>query len=832
MGLRAGRSTVSHPRVTDTDPQPPRRRRWLRRAALWVAGIGLLGVLVAVGGYEWFSRDLPSADALDHYEPPLPTHLRDGEGQPWRVFARERRVFRPYADIPPQLVHAFISAEDKDFFTHGGVDLLGIVRAVATNAQNYGSGKRPVGASTITQQLAKNLIVGNEVSIGRKIREAILARRIEAVFSKQEILELYLNQIFLGRNAYGIEAASQAYFGKGVDALSLPQMAYLAVLPKAPSNYSPERFADRAIARRDYVLERMAENGYVDRTEEAEARAASLGTVAQHDDVDTRSGDYFAEEVRRWLLQHYGETPARGPHSVYGGGLWVRTSFDPAMQAAAEKALRDGLVRYDRAKGWHGATEHTSIGQGWQTRLQDANLPVGYDDWLPAVVLAREGGAIRLGFEDGGEGWLSPQDAEMPDRRAGKPAFYSLALGDVVPVKKVAGDSYALKQIPEVSGGMVVEDTHTGRVLAMVGGFDARRTFNRATQALRQPGSAFKPIVYATALDNGMTPASIITDGPFCVFQSRSLGTKCFKNFSGGYAGPQTMRWGVEQSRNLMTVRAASQVGMAKVVKTATALGVGSYQPVLAIALGAGDTTVLRLTNAYAMLAQNGRRIEPTLIDYVQDRHGKTIYRADPRACDGCSADDYLGEAMPRPVLKPVQAIDARAAYQMVHIMEGVIERGTATVLRDLDRPLFGKTGTTNGPTNVWFVGGTPDLVVGVYLGYDKPRSLGGAAQGGRIAAPVFKDFAKVMLADAPKLPFVAPEGIRMIRIDRRSGKRVYGAWPGAMGVGGDPKAATIWEAFKPESEPRQVTRASTVIGGPRRVRSDADFIENAGGIY
>jgi len=814
--------------VIDPEAPPRRRPRWLLRLALWLGGLALLGTAAVIGGYYWFSRDLPSADALNHYEPPLPTHLRDSGGVPWRVFARERRIFRPYGEIPPRLVQAVISAEDKDFFTHGGVDILGIARAAFTNVQNYGSGKRPVGASTITQQLAKNLIVGNEVSLGRKVREAILARRIEATFSKKEILELYLNQVFLGRNAYGVEAAAQAYFGKSVDTLTLPEEAYLAVLLKAPANYAPEQFAARATQRRDYVLERMAENGYIGRSEAAAASSAPLGTIAQRQEVVTRAGDYFAEEVRRWLLARYGETPDKGPHSVYGGGLWVRTTIDPAMQAAAEQALRDGLVRFDRPHGWRGATDRIALGTGWEDRLQRVNLPVGYADWRAAVVLARDAGALKLGFEDGSDGRLSASNADMHDQRGGGSAYATLREGDVIPVKKVAGDEWSLRQIPLVSGGMVVEDPHTGRILAMVGGFDARRQqFNRATQALRQPGSAFKPIVYSAALENGMTPASIVNDAPFCVFQTRQLGQKCFRNFSGGYAGPQTMRWGVEQSRNLMTVRVASQIGMAKVVANAKALGVGSYPPFLAYALGAGDTTVIRLVNAYAMLAANGQRREPILVDEVQDRHGKIIFRADARACDGCRAEDWLGEAMPRPARKQEQAIGAQSAYQMVHIMEGVISRGTATVLYDLDRPLFGKTGTNTGPTNVWFVGGTPDLVAGVYLGYDKPRSLGSAAQGGRIAAPVFKDFARVALADAPRTPFLAPEGVRLVRIDRRSGKRVYGTWPG-----NEPKAGVIWEAFKPESEPRRVVRADTSIGGARAVRTDTDFLENEGGIY
>jgi penicillin-binding protein 1A len=459
---------------------------------------------------------------------------------------------------------------------------------------------------------------------------------------------------------------------------------------------------------------------------------------------------------------------------------------------------------------------------------------VGYGDWRAAVILSKDRSEVEIGFADGSTGSLPRYAATMPKRGVGGQAFDFIKVGDVVAVKR-EGSTWVLRNIPAVSGGMVVENPHTGQVLAMQGGFDAKgASFNRATQALRQPGSSFKPFVYATALENGMTPASIIVDGPFCVYQSARLGNKCFRNFSGGNAGPQTMRWGVEQSRNLMTVRTASMTGMGKIVKTAADMGIGTYPAVLAISLGAGDTTVLRLTNAYAMLANQGRALKPTLIDYIQDRRGKVIWRADTRPCEGCNAKDYTGQPMPRPRARSKQAIDAMSAYQTVHILEGVVQRGTATILRDLGRPLFGKTGTSTGPTNVWFVGGSADLVAGVYMGYDQPRPLGGYAQGGTIAAPIFKQFATVAMKDMPVVPFRAPPGIRMVRIDRRSGRRVFGAWPTT-----DPKAAVIWEAFKPESEPRRTIRREELARSAdtpavRRAESeaDSDFLQREGGIY
>jgi penicillin-binding protein 1A len=804
----------------------------MRRWRIW-AGAGLVvAALLAAALFYSVTKGLPDEAELSQFSPALPSTVRDIDGNILTTFTREKRIYLTYKEIPPRLVQAYISAEDKTFFQHGGLDYLGIFKAVITNIESLVTGKRPVGASTITQQVAKSLI-GNEVTLSRKLREAILARRIEATFTKQQILELYLNQIFLGRNAYGVEAAAQAYFGKSASQLDLAQMAYLAILPKAPSTYSPVSRNARAIARRDYVLTQMAANGYITQAERAAASAELLVAVPNRSIARPRSSDYFVEDVRRTLMAKFGETERDGRNSVYGGGLWIRTSVNPQFQVAAEQAMRDGFMRYERGRPWRGPPAHIEIGDGWQARLQSAAVATGYDDWQKAVVLSKNGNDSRLGFVDGSTGVLPASAASSPLKGTSQSAAEVLKPGDVIPVAK-SGGAYALRQAPEISGGMVVEDPHTGRVLAMVGGFDAKsQSFNRATQAKRQPGSTFKPIVYATAMDNGFTPSSIVVDAPYCVFQSRSLGQKCFRNFGNMRgAGAQTLRWGLEQSRNLMTVRIAYNTGMEKVVAQAKALGIGDYLPVLAIALGAGETTVMKLTNGYAQIFNAGRELQPSLIDMVQDRDGKVIWRRDNRTCPGCEMPDWKGEPMPRPGGKPKQVMDPRTAYQTVHLMEGVITRGTGMHLLALNRPLAGKTGTTSGPKDVWFVGGTQDLVAGLYMGYDNPRDLGGYAQGGTVAAPIWLQFGQAVLKDAPKLPFVIPSGVRMVRVERRSGKRVFGAWPTS-----EPKAAVIWEAFKPESEPRRTGSVAGAgdgkAGGPtRRVRSDAEFMKNAGGIY
>jgi len=761
-------------------------RRWSR----WLAIVVL--VLALAYGVLWVTviRSLPSADKLLTYQPPLPTMVRGNDGEIVSSYARERRVELRFVDFPQPLIGAFLSAEDKSFFTHHGIDLTGLGAAVIDYATKYGSGSRARGGSTITQQVAKNLLIGNEYKVSRKLKEMILAMRIESVLTKQQILELYLNEIALGRNSFGVQAAARAYFDKDVGDLKLHEAAFLAILPKAPEEYGRAKFADKAMARRNWVLDQMVKNGYVSRAQADAAQAQPLGLVQRRADNYTSDAGYFLEEVRRQLIAQFGENADDGPNSVYAGGLWVRTSLDTRLQTAAQDSLRAELLRFSAGRGWHGPLA-TVDPASWQGQLIGSNISIRYLDWRIGVVLERSGSAGRIGFADGSTGAVSG-------------LYETIRPGDVVAVAP-NGSDWALRIVPEVSGGMVVQDPENGRVLAMQGGFDAHLgSFNRATQANRQPGSAIKPFVYATALDNGMTPASIVLDGTFCVYQGAALGQKCFKNFGDeGGGGSHTMRWGLEQSRNLMTVRIANDIGMEKVVRTIKAVGIGDYAPYLSMALGAGDTTVARMVNAYGALADHGRLQDQTLIDYVQDRNGKVIWRADKRSCDTCNMAQWDGSAMPR--FKPTgrQAIDPRTAYQVVHMLEGVVVRGTAASLASLDLPLFGKTGTTTGPTNVWFVGGSPRIIAGIYLGYDQPRSLGGYAQGGRIAAPVFRQFVQATRADWHAIPFVAPEGVRLAKIDRVTGKHVFEGTPADR----DPKAAVIWEAFKPDTEPRRTSR-------------------------
>jgi penicillin-binding protein 1A len=784
--------------------------RWVRLLT-WLCAAGFA---VVAAMWIYFASGLPSQQTLLAYQPPLPTNIRGYDGMPIQTFARERRVDLSYDEIPPLVVHAFISAEDKNFFTHHGIDVGGLIGAIADySLKSVTGGGRAKGGSTITQQVAKYLLKDSSYNVGRKAREAILAFRLESTLSKQQILELYLNSIFLGRNAYGVQAAARAYFDKDINELTLPEAAYLAVLPKAPANYDPVRATQKALDRRNYVLREMYRNGYIKKEDWESAAATPLGTIRYGSNEKFRQqGGYFMEEVRRELIKRFGENADGGPNSLYAGGLWVRSSMDPKLQDAAAQALRDGLVKFDGNRGWRDLGMTLKLDGDWAGALDRAPVGTGYPDWLKAVVLSKDAGAATIGFTNGSQGTLPASGASMPVRGVGGQAFDSLKPGMVIIVKQTGPGQFQLRSVPAIGGGMLAEEVHTGRVLAMQGGFDViGSSYNRATQALRQPGSAFKPITYVTALENGFTPSTIVPDAPFCVWQGAGLGNKCFVNFDKTYAGAKTMRWGVEQSRNLMAIRVASETGMPKIIKTAHDLGVGDFPNYLSIAIGAGETTVLRLVNAYAILANQGRSVRPTTIDFVQDRNGRVIYRADSRCAimGNCSAPDWDGKPMPRPPSRSKQLLDPMAAFQMVHIMEGVIQRGTATVLRDLNRPMFGKTGTTSGPTNVWFVGGTPDIVGGVYLGFDQPRSLGGAAQGGRIAAPIYKQWAQTAFKDLPKTPFVAPDGIRWVRVDRASGKPVFGVFP----TDNDPKPSVIWEAFQPQTEPRHAYRSG--MGDP-----------------
>ena len=826
--------TISYKLKRDAEGFIGRWQGWWRskRFRLATYAVGLLLVFLLIF-WALFARNLPDAEALIEYESPLPTVVRDVNGEPFHSYARERRVQLEYADFPKMLVNAYLAAEDKTFFSHGGIDYPGIASAIF---DNMFSDKRARGASTITQQVAKNLLLTNEYSYTRKVKEAILAKRIESALTKPQILSLYLNEIALGRQSFGVEAAAQAYFAKSVDQLLLHEMAFLAILPKAPERYGRAKNAELAIARRNWVLGEMRANDWITDAQLVAARAQPLGLVAQRGTGYKNIGGYFAEEVRRQLIEKFGETDEAGPYSVYSGGLWVRSSMHPEHQLAATKALRDGLLRYNAGKAWKSNLGTIDVTDDqWPSRFASTNIGIDYANWRAGVAL----GKGQVGFADGSTASLN-----------GAPA--AMKAGDVIAVAPNGTNSFVVRSVPEVGGGMVVQNPLNGRVLAVQGGFDNRiSSFNRATQAQRQPGSTIKPFVYATALDNGMTPTSIIVDGPYCVWQGANLGQKCFRNFSGSGAGPQTMRWGLEQSRNLMTVRAAAESGMDNVTDTFRAMSIGDYPDYLSYALGAGDTTVLKMVNAYSMLVNHGRELKPTLIDFAQNRKGKVIWPDKWKPCTGCRAPDWNGKPMPRFAPAGKQVMDPITAYQVVHMLEGVIERGTAVTLRELDRPLFGKTGTTTGPTNVWFIGGSPHLVAGLYLGFDQPRNMGGYAQGSSLAAPVFKQFARTAMADMPKTPFIAPAGTRLVRVDRKSGKRVYGAWPSD-----DPKSAVIWEAFKAETEPKRSIRqeelaargdkpkkkaatesdnAASSANAPSAsvgTKRDQEFIQQEGGIY
>ena len=778
--------------------------RYLATVAGVLVTIALLALGGVVGVLWYYGRGLPDYDQLAVYEPAVSTRLHAGDGRLVAEYATQKRVFVPIAAIPPLVIQAFLASEDKNFYSHSGVDPMGIIRAAINNLKHAGEGKRPGGGSTITQQVAKNFLLGNEVSIARKAKEAILAFRIENAYSKDRILELYLNEIYLGIGAYGVAAAAQVYFGKSLEELTIGEAAYIAGLPKAPNNYHPVRRPEAAKARRDYVIGRMLEDGYIDQAH-AEAAYREPLAMAKRGEPEVVGADYFAEEVRREIAQRYGEK------ALYEGGLSVRTSLDPKLQAWAEKTLRDGLSAYDRRHGWRGPMHHLEPGPGLEKRL--AQLPPvpglpnnSLQRWRLAAVAAVEPNGVELVFSDGKRGWMPL--AEMTWARAQRdeglgPAVKSprdvVAPGDVVAVEAVPDEpppapaktakgkaapqpvavvpkdprpQFRLRQIPEVGGAIVAMDPHTGRVLAMVGGWSYELSqFNRATQALRQPGSAFKPFVYATAMDNGFTPASIVLDAPFVLSIPGQPDWRP-ENYSQKYYGPSTLRTGIALSRNLMTVRLANAIGMDKVVDTAIRMGVvDRLEPYLPMALGAGETTVLRMTAAYSEFVDGGKKVTPTLIDRVQDRRGRTIFRHDNRQCQGCSAERW--ELQPPPVLPDVreQVLDPATAYQVVSMLEGVVKYGTGAAIAQLGRPLAGKTGTTNDSNDTWFVGFSPDLAVGVYVGFDTPRSLGKRETGASAAAPIFKEFMRQALADKPARPFRIPPGIQLVRIDQETGR-------------------------------------------------------------
>ena len=809
--------------------------RVIRFLGAFIALCVLLSLLAAGGiiAALWFyGRDLPDYQQLADYQPPVTTRVQAGDGRLITEFAHERRLFVPVDVMPKRVINAFLSAEDKNFFTHPGVDFSGVGRAVVQNLAKIGQNRRPVGASTITQQVAKNFLLTNEVSLGRKVKEAILAFRIEQAFSKEHILELYLNEIYLGSGAYGVAAASLYYFDKPLDQLTIAEAAYLAALPKAPNNYNSLRFPDRAKARRDWVIERMAEDGVITAAEMQTAEASPLQIKARDSDVTVRA-DWFAEEIRRQLAQRYGEK------DLYEGGLSVRTSMDPKLQSLGERVVRAGLVSYDRRHGWRGPVARVDAGEGWRERLAGVDSPPGLiDPWKLALVLKLDDAQAEIGFADGRRAsiamedmrWARPRKEEQTVGPSPKQPRDVLAPGDVVAVEPVnaAKTGYALRQIPDVGGALVAMDPHTGRVLALVGGWDFHASqFNRAVQALRQPGSSFKPFVYSAALDRGYTPSSLVLDAPFVIDQGPGLPKWKPGNYTHEFFGPSTLRVGVEKSRNLMTVRLAQAIGMEAVVQNAKKFGVvDDLQPVLSMALGAGETTLMKMTAGYSEFVNGGKRITPTLIDRIQDRNGKTIFKHDDRPCDGCNVAVWDHQSEPViPDTRP-QIMDPGTAYQMVSIMQGVVERGTGIRIRELGKTLAGKTGTSNDSKDTWFIGFTPDLAVGVFVGFDNPRTMGVHEQGATAALPIFKDFMAEALQGKPSIPFRVPPGIRLVRVNAETG---LPAKPGERNI--------ILEAFKPGTEPgsdRTVLDGSEGIGGISGAGASAGETPSSGtgGLY
>jgi penicillin-binding protein 1A len=759
-----------------------------------MAGVAVLSVIAAAGFAlaiyaAWLFHDMPDAGDLADYRPPTATRAYAWDGTLIGEFSRERRIYVPYDNMPPQLVQAFLAAEDRNFFEHGGVDPMGLSRAMAKNVLNAMRGRRLEGGSTITQQVAKNVLLTSDATVARKLKEAILAGRLEQTLTKQQILELYLNEIWLGYRSYGVGAAAYNYFGKSLSNLTLAESAYLASLPKGPQNYHPIRRKAQAMARRNYILGQMAANGWVTRAQAEAAMQEDLKVQQAPTRAKYRDADYFVEEVRRRGLATLGDR-------LNEGGYYMRTTLDPRLQTAARVALMNGLEAYDRRHGWRGPWGRVEVTEGWEAAAKKISPPSERRGWRSAVVTSASGGDVRVQVAaDGTKGPLAGPDVAWAN--AGK----GLKTGDLIFVEPTEGGAFRLKQIPRVNGALVAIEPSSGRVLAMVGGYSySLSSFNRATQAERQPGSAFKPIVYATALENGYTPMSTVADAPISLPGARPGERWNPENYNRKYYGSLTLRRGLELSRNTMTVRLAQSVGMRKIRDMAIKLGVTKdMAPVLSMSLGSGETTPFKLTAAYASFVNGGRKIEPHLIELVQDREGKTIFRADRRDCPRCGAG-FGGDESPRIAPSGDQVMNPITAYQITSMLQGVVQRGTATSASVLARPVGGKTGTTNEYRSAWFVGFTPQIVAGVFIGFDDNRSLGHGETGTTAAVPVFIEFMQEATKGLPKTEFKPPKEAK------------FGMVRG------------IREAFRPGTEPR----AQIPLGaaGPRQPTGPQPYSE------
>ena len=805
-----------------------------------------------------YGVNLPDYNQLAEYKPPVTSRFYAGDGSLLTEYATEQRIFVPLKDIPPNLINAFISAEDKNFWTHSGIDLVGIVRATIVNVKNklLGGGRRMVGASTITQQVAKNFFLSSEQSMTRKIKEIILALKMERAFSKHHILTLYFNQIFLGFRSYGVAAAALNYFNKSLDELTLSECAFLASLPKAPNNYNPITNKDRAITRRNWVLDRMVEDGYISQEEAEVAKQDDIEVSESFISKNQRYSLYFSEEVRKFLSGIYGE------EQLYSGGLAVRTTVDPEYQRIATRAVRKALLNFDKKKGWRGAEKHIDIDaeewlqdativkqlettnkELWQILLARNEISSGVEDdgWRRAIVLNVDDKTASIGLSKGDRGvitldslgWSKRKLSDASDETAPiKSMNEVLKKGDIIFVKLVDGKTlqYSLQQVPELNGAMVVLDPHTGRIYALVGGFSYNRSkFNRATQAYRQPGSTIKPFVYLTAIEKGYTPSSVILDAPVVLEKSDGELWRP-ENYDNAFAGEITLRRALEKSKNNPTIRIAKDIGVRTFLKNALKFGVYKKvdEPNLSMALGSGDTTLLDLTSAFAKIINGGKNMKPFLVDRVQDRNGKTVYKSDERECENCSNIDWVQNSLPPEVKdEREQLSDPVSLYQIVNILQGVVERGSGWMARIPGKTICGKTGTSNDQKDVWFVGGTPDLVAGVFLGYDQPKSLGSYAAGGSLAAPIFKDFMEQVLKNKKDVAFRVPKGVSLVRVNRETGK------PATVN---DANFNVVLEAFKEGTEPFKFegTNEKTFDENPSSVNTEVEVDTEASfdGIY
>lgn len=783
----------------------------------FMGGLGVLSILY------YFGRGLPDYAQLAKYEPPVVSRFYASDGRLFAEYATQKRVFVPIEAIPKQVIQTFLAAEDKNFYEHAGLDFFGILRAALMNLSQMGTNKRPQGASTITQQVAKNLLlssISTQASYERKIKEAILAFRIETALSKDRILELYLNEIFLGASSYGVAAAALNYFNKSLEELTIAEAAFLAGLPKAPSKYNPKSNYEAAKARRDWVITRMYEERLITREEALAAKAEPI-VLKRPDPTHVIKADYFAEEVRRHVIAKYGES------NLYQGGLTIRTTVDPRLQKIADWTLRKGLIAYDRRHGWRGAFTRVDLKdvskEAWLEKLQRVPLPPGIGRWQIAVVLKISHAGASIGLRSGEEGsipfaelkWARkavplskpPEGSTVPQAFVG-PAIQHprevLSVGDIILVEtlKEKEKTYSLQQIPAVSGALVAMDPHTGRVLAMSGGFSFEASqFNRVSQALRQPGSAIKPFVYMAAMEKGFSPATIVSDSPISIAMGHGLGIYSPKNVNSNYYGSVPLRIGLQKSLNRMTIRLVHEyVGMKSVAQMIEKFNITDHVPMqLAMALGAGETTLLRLATAYAMIANGGKRLEPTLIDRIQDRHGNTLFTADTRRCENCHSQLWADQSPPVITDHREQLVDPRSIYQITSMLEGAVRAGSAQKAKVLEKILAAKTGTTNEERDAWTFAYTPDLVIGTYIGFDSPQPLGHMEGGSRVALPLIVDFLKKALDGVPSKPFKMPPGMKLVRMKEMTGQP---AQSGDSGV--------IYEALKDNQNLQRESLASS----------------------